>query len=213
MTDNEKSPATAMSDDEIIKALEFCLSDEVGLCHICPLDGECNGDINILLKYALDLINRLQTDQEALIAGQETLQKALAEKNEEFENQSQNFKVLVSDHRTLQQSFDNLKCLYESEKAKVEKAKKKSIHFAKELQTAMKEIERLKNECFCIANERDAIGDCMNEAVEEAKAEVIKEFAERLKTEQSFYDGQETRIYLTEKDLDNLVKEMAGDAE
>lgn len=47
-----------MTDKEIIKALEHCSSDEVGLCHICPLDGECNGDITILLKYALDLINR-----------------------------------------------------------------------------------------------------------------------------------------------------------
>ena len=47
----------------------------------------------------------------------------------------------------------------------------------------------------------------------EIKAEAIKEFAERLITEQSFYDGQETRIYLTEKDLDNLVKEMVGDTE
>ena len=49
--------------------------------------------------------------------------------------------------------------------------------------------------------------------IADARAEAIKEFAERLKTEQSFYDGQETRIYLTEKDLDNLVKEMVGDAE
>jgi hypothetical protein len=41
------------------------------------------------------------------------------EKVEESENQSQNFAVLVSDHRTLQQNFDNLKDLYEAEKAKV----------------------------------------------------------------------------------------------
>ena len=53
----------------------------------------------------------------------------------------------------------------------------------------------------------------MSMGVEKAKSEAIKEFAERLKTAQSFYDGQETRIYLTEKDLDNLAKEMAGDTE
>ena len=53
----------------------------------------------------------------------------------------------------------------------------------------------------------------MSMGVEQAKSEAIKEFAERLKAEQSFYDGQETRIYLTEKDLDNLLKEMVGDAE
>ena len=57
-----------MTDNEIIKALEHCSSDEVGLCHICPLDGECNGDITILLKYALDLINRQKAEIERLKA-------------------------------------------------------------------------------------------------------------------------------------------------
>lgn len=55
-----------MTDAEIIKALEHCSSDEVGLCHICPLDGECNGDIKILLKYALDLINRQKAEIDEL---------------------------------------------------------------------------------------------------------------------------------------------------
>lgn len=144
-----------MTNNEIIKALECCAGDDG--CDVCPMYKPSSECITELQGKALDLINRLQADKEALIAGQETLQKALAEK--------------------------------------------------------AAEVERLKNDCFCISNERDAIGDCLNEAVEEAKAEAIKEFAERLKTEQSFYDGQETRIYLTEKDLDNLVKEMVGDAE
>ena len=88
-----------LTDNEIVKALEHCSSDEVGLCHICPLDGECNGDINILLKYALDLINRLQADKEALIAGQETLQKALAEKDKEIER-------LKAENELLQKNAD-----------------------------------------------------------------------------------------------------------
>ncbi len=53
-----------MTDNEIIRALEFCSSDEVGLCRICPLDGECEGDINILLKFALGLINRQKAEIE-----------------------------------------------------------------------------------------------------------------------------------------------------
>lgn len=40
----------------------------------------------------------------------------------------------------------------------------------------LKEIERLKNECFCIANERDAYKDILDTAVTEA----IKEFAEKV---------------------------------
>lgn len=78
------------------------------------------------------------------IAGQETLQKALAEKDEEFENQSQNFKVLISDHMTLQHDFDNLKGLYEAEKAKVEKAKEKSTIGTKAVILAKKHISKQK---------------------------------------------------------------------
>ena len=133
-----------MTDAEIIKALECCQQNTV--CVECPMWKKGQNCIEKMCGYALDLINRLQADQEALIAGQGTLQKALAEK--------------------------------------------------------IAEVERLKAEAD--------MADGYAEAVEER---AIKEFAERLKTEQSFYDGQETRIYLTEKDLDNLVKEMVGDAE
>ena len=88
------------------------------------------------------------------------------------------------------------------------------------------EIKNLKNACFCIANERDAIGDCMSEAVEEAKADAIKEFAERLKTEAklrnhtnhgankqavSYNEGViETRKFMLVC-IDNLVKERIGE--
>lgn len=39
------------------------------------------------------------------------------------------------------------------------------------------EVERLKNECFCLSNERDAYKDVLDTAVSEAR----KEFAEMLK--------------------------------
>ena len=137
-----------MTDKEIIKALEFCK--------------DCSININ---EEILDLINRQQEQLEAAIAGQETLQKALAEKNAE--------------------------------------------------------IERRKNNLFCkVVIDEGKMRNIVNEKVaefeldiESIKSEAIRAFAERLKAEQSFYDGQETRIYLTEKDLDNLVKEMVGDTE
>ena len=44
------------------------------------------------------------------------------------------------------------------------------------------EVERLKNECFCLSNERDAYKDVLDTAVSEAR----KEFAERLE-EKSIY--------------------------
>lgn len=76
-----------MTDKEIIKALECCSNDKAGQCHVCPLNGECNGDIAYLIGLALDLINRQQEQLEATIAGQETLQKALADKDREVDGE------------------------------------------------------------------------------------------------------------------------------
>lgn len=51
-----------MTDKEIIKALECCLSGKEELCKECPLNGKCYGDIDYLLELVLDLINRQQQD-------------------------------------------------------------------------------------------------------------------------------------------------------
>ena len=65
-----------MTDNEIIKALECCANNpNECVCYEnkCPLFGQkC---IDVLSKNALDLINRQKAEIEALIAGQETLQK------------------------------------------------------------------------------------------------------------------------------------------
>lgn len=82
-----------MTDAEIIKALECCTSDEVGMCHICPLDGGCNGDITILLNCSLDLINRQKEEIERLknnvfckvVINEETMRNIVKEKVAEFE--------------------------------------------------------------------------------------------------------------------------------
>ena len=141
-----KNPS--MSEDEIIKALECCSSDEVGLCHICPLDGECNGDITILLKYALDLINRQKAEIESLKIANEKMY--IANKKQE------------------------------------------------------KNIDRLEHqlEALCLT-------------LKLAKAEAIKEFAERLKVTCYTYSdicGYESTVIDVSK-INNLVKEMVGDTE
>ena len=75
-----------MTDKEIIKALECCVDED---CDNCPN----RSGIFCIVKiesYALDLINRQQEQLEAAIAGQETLQKALAEKDEEIKRLKNN---------------------------------------------------------------------------------------------------------------------------
>ncbi len=84
MSDNLK---TALTDAEIKKALECCSTAD---CHRseCPVFNETvtTADcITMLSNFALDLINRKEEMIDGLIAGQETLQKALAEKQAEIE--------------------------------------------------------------------------------------------------------------------------------
>lgn len=74
-----------MTDKDIKKALECCsIDNHIGVCKECPFTDVCDNDEQALQKYALDLINRNEEMINGLIAGQETLQKGMAEKNKEI---------------------------------------------------------------------------------------------------------------------------------
>lgn len=75
-----------MTDKDLIKALECCNKDD---CDNCPYKRNCKN----VMRDILDLITRQQAEiddlterLDATIAGQETLQKALAEKDREVEH-------------------------------------------------------------------------------------------------------------------------------
>ena len=59
-----------MTDNEIIKALECCINDEVGItqCAVCPYHEIGDGDycVQDLLQQSLDLINRQKAEIERL---------------------------------------------------------------------------------------------------------------------------------------------------
>ena len=66
-----------MTDEQIIKALECHADTDIATCKICAYDGV--GRCGHQLCYdTLDLIHRKDEKIEALIAGQETLQKNLS---------------------------------------------------------------------------------------------------------------------------------------
>ena len=75
-----------MSDKKIIKALECCVSMD-GNCRQknCPAIKECGKNFMFVEEQALSLINRQKAEKEALIAGQKTLQKYIAEQKAEIE--------------------------------------------------------------------------------------------------------------------------------
>ena len=71
-----------MIEKETIKGLECCTDEWYENCNECPYSIDTVSCERMkLLKDSLDLINHKQELLDAAIAGQETLQKALAERN------------------------------------------------------------------------------------------------------------------------------------
>ena len=91
-----------MTDKEIVKALECCANEDCDNCPNCIVMF-CIVDLE---SYALDLINRQQEQIEAAISGQETLQKALAEKDKEVAELNSDLKLLKNNHEHLKTNFD-----------------------------------------------------------------------------------------------------------
>jgi hypothetical protein len=74
-----------MTDNEIIKALECCWQEKECIGDKCPLFKSINDCAPLIAMEALDLINRQKAEKEALINGQETLQKYISEQKAEIE--------------------------------------------------------------------------------------------------------------------------------
>ena len=77
-----------------------------------------------------------------------------------------------------------------------------------ELIEAKAEIERLENECFCLANERDAYKDVLDTSVTEA----VKEFARELESAITINElaiGDTKKVIIAE--IQELVREKVSD--
>ena len=207
-----------MTDKEIIKALECCLDGKEELCKECPLNEECYNDELDLAELALDIINRQQEQLEAAANGQETLQKALAEKDREVAELNSDLKLLKNNHEHLKTNFDET---VEKNKRLRDKvigltAEKDQLiktfgecqaEATKALVDKDKEIERLKNNI-------SAMAVTMRNCAKATRAEAIRAFAERLKEQYEIWDDDECYFdYVTTGQIDNLVKEMVGDTE
>ena len=89
-----------MIEKDTIKGLECCTDEWYENCNECPYSIDTVSCERMkLLEDSLDLINHKQELLEAAIAGQETLQKALAEKNAEIERRKNNLfcKVVIDE--------------------------------------------------------------------------------------------------------------------
>lgn len=139
-----------MTDKEIIKALE-CLEGCALNCRDCPYSQGKFFPIcqRRVAKDAIDLVNRQQEQLEAAVAGQETLQKSLADKNKEVAELNSDLKLLKNDYNYLKANFDE----------NIEKNK------------------RLRDKVVGLTAEKDQLiktfGECQEEAVKDFAKAVI----------------------------------------
>ena len=178
-----------LTDKEIVKCAEKCIED-IPHCGVCPFDkdsiatSECMGEV---IKNLLNIINRLQDEREALINGQETLQKTIVEQRAE------NKEIWEERNRI----YESLK----EEKAEIERLQKIIVGFMGEIGTWSNKYDvdisnilrlpLLAKEDWNIRNK--------------IKSEAIREFADRLKSEVAHIPAWGA---VAEKKIDNLVKEM-----
>lgn len=96
-----------MVEKDTIKGLECCLDEKIEKCDECPY---CVDTIMCkrreLLEDTFNLINHKQELLEAAIAGQETLQKALADKNKEVAELNSDLKLLKNDYDHIKKNLD-----------------------------------------------------------------------------------------------------------
>ena len=183
-----------MTDNEIIKALECCINDK---CQECPLNKLFCGR-EVAMQYALDLINR---------------QKA------EIERLRQNLKEAHIDIKEKQAEIEEYKEANKRWSAALNNANEENSELQLKIVSCNSEIEKLNNTIkiqgleICNLTKQSIVCDAgFLQELEIAKAEAIKEFAERLK---KIFSWQYTTALWKPlcEFIDNLVKEMVGDNE
>ena len=152
-----------MTADILKQALQICSKPEEH-CTKCPLFDAEDDDLNCsaeMKKQALDYIALLEDKNKALIAGQETMAKCIAEKQAEIENY-----IKVAEYQqnlTLKKSFEikELKAEIERLEAEIDK-----------------QYEQAKADI--LGNMADG-GESCHWCIDEHRKNAIKEFAEKLK--------------------------------
>jgi hypothetical protein len=191
-----------MTDNEIKKALECCCSETTEKnCGNCPLFNVGRPDCyRTLAKHSLDLINRQQAENEnleyKLLGVMHFVDKWLD--GAELEQDEVN-RASAMREKTLQ--------LVEKKQAEIERLQSMNQAKIDTIHDLLTEIEILTNCNFELAEK----GEKVVIAYKTAKAEAIKEFAEKCKKE--LRTGEIIMDKSIRDIIDNLVKEMVGDTE
>lgn len=171
---------------------------------------------SMLVDLTISLLEEnkhLKADKEALIAGQETLQKALAERLAEVDDLKKHLATLD----LCEKSNDELRSALKKKDDELKAVTKRAAMWHREAELNAAEIIKLQAE-----NERlekagiESLYNIKRMELKVAKAEAIKEFAERLV---AIYENDErydrpnahTLVMTLFRNIDNLVKEMTGE--
>ena len=220
-----------LTDEQVIKALECCSKSNSNeeYCEDCPFKDTTGAycmDLNI--KSALDLINR--KDKALKLSAKEIVDLKIKVKQQKAENKDLFYKLEGIMHSVdkwlegdeLKQDEVNRAAtmrektlqIMEQQKAEIDKlniafdvCKKEYDDMFEIAKNQKAEIERLQKEGL-------QINEIFMDLVNKQKMEAIKEFAERLKEKRWDADTRAGYVQVVDVgDIDNLVKEMVGDAE
>ena len=187
-----------MTDEQIIKALECCCKS-FGNCTKCPykeVDCVTTSGKSLLLKDALDLINRLQAENEFA-------KKANSLQMEEMQSLKEKNKVLANELANSLQDAEN-------KQAEIERLQSRKLINADELFTKFAGHSDYHGDTIlciiqCMA-ERKTVDNARPLDTSKIKSKAYKEFAERLKGKALVPYG--CLSVVCGCDIDNLLKEL-----
>lgn len=126
-----------LTDEQTKKALEYCKEQGItSECEKCNIKEDCRRE---LIAIALDLINRKDEMINGLIAGQETLQKSIANKNAEIDRYKGVIKLLEKDVAEARKEFAER--LENSEYGQYDWEYKDFVYTESDIYTLLKEME------------------------------------------------------------------------
>lgn len=223
------------TDDDVIKALEICAKSKCwGDCKDmgCPAatkqgcyfhlrtDEDYEGVIqDEQLKDALALIYNQKAKIEALQMDNAQLQSDIVNANMNLDHAQAEIERLQAVHADMTESLrlaaeanKDMQAEIETLKGSCDRWKQIATDFDKASRETEKEIERLTTLAE-LGNMRANDYRAMRNKAKNARAEAIKEFAERLKKKMYPYNGLDKKTYAinaraVEKAIEDLVKEM-----
>lgn len=171
------------TDDDVIKALEICVKLDFSLneCKECPYKGECGTKDGNMPADALALIKRQKAEIERLESIRADLSKDIERLNTVHADAIESLRLAAEANKDMQAEIESLK----------------------------KVLYELKMEAEMVYKQRDAQKNRADSIAKFARAEAIKDFAQRLKSDLGRIPQYHFTRSEVEWSINTIEKEMA----